>query len=131
MKVLEKMQRAFTHRLYLIERIWPESSEAMMEYKVLGATGNVYTVTLSRQPGCTCPDAAKGNTCKHWLFVMLRVLKLSREDPRVWQKALLSSEVAAMLEKDKTATQETAAAGEAPPANIPCACLEQAAVALS
>ena len=50
MKVLEKMQRAFTHRLYLIERVGPDGSEARVDYRVLGATGNVYTVTLARQP---------------------------------------------------------------------------------
>ena len=61
---------------------------------------------------CTCPDAAKGNTCKHWLFVVLRVLKLRRDDPRVWQKALLSTELADLLDKDKAACDETAAAGE-------------------
>lgn len=31
--------------------------------------------------------------CKHILFVLLRVLNLSPEDPLVWQKALLSGEV--------------------------------------
>lgn len=62
-------------------------------FNVLGATGNVYTVTISRHPHCSCPDHAKGNVCKHILFVMLRVLKLDKKDPRVWQKALLPSEV--------------------------------------
>jgi uncharacterized Zn finger protein len=60
---------------------------------VLGATRNVYTVTVGRVPSCTCPDAAKGNLCKHILFVLMRVLKLRRDNPLVWQKALLKSEV--------------------------------------
>ena len=38
----------------------------------------VYTVTIAAHPRCSCPDAAKGNICKHRLFVMLRVLHLPR-----------------------------------------------------
>jgi hypothetical protein len=53
----------------------------------------VYDVTISRHPHCSCPDHAKGNLCKHILFVMLRVLKLSTTNPLVWQKALLTKEV--------------------------------------
>ena len=42
----------------------------------------------------TCPDfkIRKGNICKHYLYVMLRVLRLRQDDPLVWQKALLLSE---------------------------------------
>lgn len=54
-------------------------------------------VTISRHPTCTCPDFAKGNLCKHILFVMLRVLKLPSNDPLVWQKALMSAEVEEVL----------------------------------
>jgi hypothetical protein len=52
----------------------------------------VYRVQVGRHPSCTCPDAAKGNVCKHYLYCMLRVLRLRQDDPLVWQKALLSSE---------------------------------------
>ncbi|CAI5508726.1 unnamed protein product, partial [Closterium sp. Naga37s-1] len=47
-------------------------------FHVLGATGNVYTVTISQQPSCTCPDYGNGNLCKHVLFVLLRVLHVGR-----------------------------------------------------
>jgi hypothetical protein len=53
----------------------------------------VYTVKISRYLHCDCPDHAKGNLCKHILFVMLRVLKLSHDNPLVWQRALLTKEV--------------------------------------
>ena len=53
----------------------------------------VYQVTVGKHPDCTCPDFQKGNLCKHYLFVMLRVLRLDQTDPLVWQKALLKSEV--------------------------------------
>jgi len=64
---------------------------------VLGNTGNAYTVTISQAPSCTCPDSRKGNVCKHRLFVLLRVLRRPRDDPVVWQKALLSSELQELL----------------------------------
>lgn len=53
----------------------------------------VYTVKISRHPHCDCPDHAKGNLCKHILFVLLRVLKLGSNNPLAWQKALLTKEV--------------------------------------
>lgn len=98
--VKERIQRAFEHRLYLIEQKMinvGQGSPKGCEFFVLGATGNVYTVILDSKPSCTCPDAARGNTCKHFLFVMLRVLKLPQSDARVWQKAYLSSELEDLL----------------------------------
>ena len=44
-------------------------------------------------PSCSCPDFSKGNVCKHILFVMVRVIRLAPDDPLIWQKALLRSEV--------------------------------------
>ncbi|KXZ54207.1 hypothetical protein GPECTOR_5g30 [Gonium pectorale] len=68
-----------------------------VEFHVLGATGNVYQVRISRQPNCSCPDFAKGHLCKHILFVMLRVLRQRPTDPVIWQRALLPSEVERLL----------------------------------
>eukprot|EP00250_Pteridium_aquilinum_P001242 c11450_g1_i1 orf=69-1001(-) len=95
--VRERISRAFAHRLYLIDKELSGSPPSSCHFFILGATGNVYTVKLGLVPSCTCPDHAKGNTCKHILFVMLRVLKLPCDDPRVWQKALLTSELHALL----------------------------------
>lgn len=41
-------------------------------FNVLGATGNVYDVVVDRSPRCSCPDAAKGNVCKHLVCLMPR-----------------------------------------------------------
>lgn len=94
---MERIERAYQHRLYLIEERMIGSPPTGSEFVVLGATGNVYSVKVEQRPSCTCPDAAKGNTCKHLLFVMLRVLKLSPSDPRAWQTALLTSELQDLL----------------------------------
>ncbi|KAK9823335.1 hypothetical protein WJX72_002022 [[Myrmecia] bisecta] len=105
------------HRLYLLDRktvaLLGSPSGPMEEFVVLGATGNVYTVTLSRQPTCTCPDAAKGNLCKHQLFVMLRILRLDAKDPLVWQRAFLTPEIEEILGGTRsTRADETAIAQE-------------------
>ena len=55
--------------------------------------GNVYRVSIGMHPSCSCPDFRKGNVCKHVLFVMVRVIRLAPDDPLIWQKALLRSEV--------------------------------------
>lgn len=107
--VLARISRAMPgagvggHRLYLIQRgeLVPAGAAPQapsQDFTVLGATGNVYTVRVCRQPSCTCPDAGKGNVCKHLLFVMLRVLKQPVSNPAIWQKALLTSEVQQLLE---------------------------------
>merc|ERR1712008_550782 len=68
-------------------------------FAVLGSTGNVYKVELNLMPSCDCPDFQKGRgLCKHVLFVWLRVLRCSEDDPRIWQKALLSTELKSALQ---------------------------------
>lgn len=106
-KVLERIERALPgsgHRMFLLARdiltLNASTSGSIVKYAVLGATANVYNVELGRCPSCSCPDFAKGNLCKHILFVYLRVLKLSPANPVIWQKALIQSEVDAILERD-------------------------------
>lgn len=47
----------------------------------------VYIGTLQ---SCSCGDA---EICIHILFVMLKVLRVPREMPILWQKSLIDSEV--------------------------------------
>ncbi|PSC74170.1 SWIM zinc finger isoform B [Micractinium conductrix] len=86
------------HRLFLIDRrqLRPVGAPegAGEEFHVLGATGNV---TVGRHPCCTCPDWGKGHVCKHYLFAMLRVLRLPADEPLVWQLALLALEADEVL----------------------------------
>jgi SWIM zinc finger len=55
-------------------------------FKILGSTGNVYTVTISHIPSCSCPDATKGNHCKHLIFVFLKVLSVPESSTFFYQK---------------------------------------------
>ena len=56
-------------------------------------------VMLSNVPQCTCSDFKSGNHCVHIMFVLMRVLGVSRTNPVVWQRALLSSEISEILDK--------------------------------
>lgn len=67
-------------------------------FAVLGSTGNLYNVVISQISACDCPDAQKArgsgsSLCKHILFVLLKVAGLRQSDPRVYQAALLNSEL--------------------------------------
>ncbi|KAK9837298.1 hypothetical protein WJX81_004763 [Elliptochloris bilobata] len=93
------MERALPgsgHRIFLISR---EKQSADKEtFTVLGAKADVYTVVIGRQPSCNCPDSRiRRNICKHHMFVMLRCLGLSPNDPRVWQRALTQVEAEQIL----------------------------------
>ncbi|XP_057799825.1 uncharacterized protein LOC131015437 [Salvia miltiorrhiza] len=75
----DRIIRAVRHRLRLLHRSGPL-------FSVLGATGNVYTVTISATVSCSCPDRA--TPCKHILFVYIRVLGLPLDDPCLWRRSL-------------------------------------------
>ncbi|CAE7727085.1 MAP3K1, partial [Symbiodinium necroappetens] len=109
-RVQERIDRAFGHRLYFLARSESGPGEKL---DVLGSTGNVYHVDLQPQGNsCTCLDFAKGGgVCKHLLFVTLRVLKLARDDHRVWQTGFTSSELAPLVEKLRSEEFRAAAAG--------------------
>jgi len=92
---LERIDRAEQQRIYMVNRKVVE--ECRQEFAILGSTGNVYTVTITHLPNCTCPDFKKGNLCKHIIFVYLRVLRLKRDSAFIFQKALLSEELCSIF----------------------------------
>ncbi|KAL4283218.1 hypothetical protein GQ457_16G001200 [Hibiscus cannabinus] len=77
--VIERIVRALRHPLFLLHR-----SES--KFFVLGATGNVYMVTLSSTPSCTCPG--RTTPCKHILFVLIRALGVLVDDTCLWRRTL-------------------------------------------
>lgn len=86
--VADRIVRALRHRLLLLHR-----SES--EFYVLGATGNVYTVTLSLAPCCTCPDRIA--PCKHILFVLIRVLGVSLDDTCLRRRTLRPCQLSRLI----------------------------------
>jgi hypothetical protein len=71
---IERLDRVRTQRMFLIDRTRQTSADKTHEeetFDLAGITGNVYRVTISKIPSCTCPDAAKGNQCKHIVYVCI------------------------------------------------------------
>ncbi|XVF35433.1 hypothetical protein REPUB_Repub18cG0145400 [Reevesia pubescens] len=75
----DRIARALRHPLFLLDR-----SDSY--FFILGATGNVYTVTLSSTPSCSCPD--RTTPCKHILFVLIRALGVSTDDTCLRRRTL-------------------------------------------
>ena len=47
----------------------------------MGSTGNVYTVTIKKDPSCTCPDyVTRYRKCKHIYFILIKVMKTGIEE---------------------------------------------------
>ncbi|KAI0087842.1 hypothetical protein BDY19DRAFT_227057 [Irpex rosettiformis] len=90
----ERLERVTTQRFFMVDRKRVDrEGELREEFQVLGSTGNVYTVTIQKLPSCNCPDALKGNHCKHTLFIYAKVLQVPFESHVWYQKALLSTEL--------------------------------------
>ncbi|KAH7916076.1 hypothetical protein BJ138DRAFT_1076281 [Hygrophoropsis aurantiaca] len=90
--ILERVDRVMSQRFFMIDRA-RNGNDLCETFKVLGSTGNVYTVKIDKTPSCDCPDARKGNHCKHILFIYLKVLQVPQESSTWYQKALLTSEL--------------------------------------
>ncbi|MCJ1279736.1 hypothetical protein MMC21_007560 [Puttea exsequens] len=89
---LEKLHRATTQRMFVIDRSRGGNDEAPEEtIDMAGTTGNIYSITIGRLPSCTCPDFQKGNQCKHIVYVLHNVLKAPEH--LQYQLAFLSSEL--------------------------------------
>ena len=71
-----RIERCYTDNIYLIESIPPEEEYPYeRNYLIMGNSGNTYTVTISNEPSCTCPDyTSRGNRCKHIYFVLIRIM---------------------------------------------------------
>ena len=79
----QRKQRGLAQRLFLIETLEPKE-EKVRQYVVMGSTGNVYTVTVTNVPTCTCPDhVTRGNRCKHIFFVLLRIMRVGEAEADV------------------------------------------------
>lgn len=105
-KIQDRIDRAASQRLYLVHTEdgppqHPEHGGPSCKFSVLGSTGSLYTVVLSRVPTCGCPDHLKGNLCKHILFVLTKVVGLPVDSELVYQDALLTSELESILRKMK------------------------------
>ena len=67
------LEKAYqSRRMFLIDRTRGGSEDIPEEtIDMAGTTGNIYSITISQLPSCTCPDNRKGNQCKHIVYVRL------------------------------------------------------------
>nr|POE75766.1 e3 ubiquitin-protein ligase zswim2 [Quercus suber] len=118
-KFNKALKAANTQRMYVISR--ERSAEAdcharhtdcpFERIQLAGSTGNVYSVTISHLPSCTCPVGlfqaqADRSCCKHVVYVLHNVLKAP--DKLKHQNALLTSELRDIFNGSPALTNETA-----------------------
>mmetsp|Transcript_3010 Transcript_3010/g.5318 ORF Transcript_3010/g.5318 Transcript_3010/m.5318 type:complete len:264 (-) Transcript_3010:152-943(-) len=100
-KIMDRINRTEYHKMSLIESIPVidnSSHELCYEFVILGATRNRYSVRIDLEPSCSCPDFLKHlESCKHILYVFLKVLHCSLKNPVIWQKSLLREELKSVL----------------------------------
>ncbi|KAL2041184.1 hypothetical protein N7G274_006128 [Stereocaulon virgatum] len=105
---LEKLHRATTQRMFVIDRTRGGSDEIPEEkIDMAGTTGNVYSITINQLPSCSCPDNKKGNQCKHIVYVLHNVLRAPEH--LQYQLAFLSSELREMFAAAPTPASSTSA----------------------
>ena len=77
---MTRKERGKKQNIFLIETI-PPTSKYERKYDVVGMTGNVYTITISNSPTCTCPDhTTRFRRCKHIYFILIRVMHVDEDD---------------------------------------------------
>ena len=88
----QRIERCYTDNIYLIESLPPDSEDDKERtYVIMGHSGHVYNVTISRRPHCTCPDYyLRGNRCKHIYFVLMRIMDIENPTDKYYNDDELS-----------------------------------------
>jgi predicted nucleic acid-binding Zn finger protein len=74
-----------------------------MKFVLMGPEGTEYTVDICSKPICSCPFfthhslGKKKIPCKHIIWVMTSVLRISKQSDLLQQVALIESEIKVML----------------------------------
>ncbi|KAL2612819.1 hypothetical protein R1flu_024511 [Riccia fluitans] len=94
-KAVARINREMRQRMYLMGKriMGHERNPTGVEFYVMGEIGKTFTVKIREFPACQCGDFLLSRLCKHTVFVWSRVLKVNQNDPLIWQRALLPSEV--------------------------------------
>ncbi|RAL16508.1 RING finger protein [Aspergillus homomorphus CBS 101889] len=88
----ERAARAVSQRMFVVgHSVTLVDGVLVMSFDIVGTTGNLYKTTIGKVPTCDCPDARRGNQCKHICYVLINVLKAPKD--LQYQLAFLSSEL--------------------------------------
>ncbi|KAL8645901.1 MAG: hypothetical protein Q9210_006451 [Variospora velana] len=113
---LLKLERATSQRMFVVNRTRDGTADIPSEtVEMAGTTGNIYTITITLEPHCTCPDNRKGNQCKHIVYVLHNVLKAPEH--LQYQLAFLSSELREIFAQAPAAVSTAVEADEEAPSN--------------
>ncbi|KAL4906388.1 hypothetical protein BDW74DRAFT_131865 [Aspergillus multicolor] len=94
----QRLERAVTQRMFVVGQTVAGTDEAPeLKFDIVGSTGNIYKTTIGKVPTCNCPDAIKGNQCKHICYVLVKVLNAPSH--LQYQLAFLTSEIREIYEK--------------------------------
>lgn len=66
-----------------------------ISFDIVGTTGNIYKTTIGKVSSCSCPDALKGNQCKHICYGTSSPLR--RQLPRTLVSLLGNSAMSELL----------------------------------
>lgn len=106
---LDRLGRAVSQRMFLIDRERKMSEDGTHEeevFDIAGTTGNIYQVTITKRPRCTCPDQKRnGKECKHIIYVLVNVLKAPEN--LSYQLAFLSTELAEIFANSPASPQSS------------------------
>ncbi|GFN12819.1 RING finger protein [Aspergillus tubingensis] len=92
---LDRAARALSQRMFVVGHTVTEVDDAPeISFDIVGTTGNIYKTTIGKVPSCSCPDALKGNQCKHICYVLVKALRAPQH--LQYQLAFLSSELREM-----------------------------------
>jgi hypothetical protein len=94
-----RKDRGIKQKIYMIE--YDRRGEYNIFFKVMGTTKNVYTVTIKKEPECTCPDyITRFNRCKHIYFILRRIMNVGEEieDNKTYKKTQLKEMINNMPE---------------------------------
>jgi hypothetical protein len=70
--------RITNQRMFMLDRqmIQDRQGHACQKFDIAGSTGNIYNVTIGRNPNCDCMDARfRGQKCKHINYALIVILK--------------------------------------------------------
>lgn len=71
-----RLERARTQRMFLIDKDISLHKPTRGIFRIVGTSGNIYTVTIFKDTTCDCPDFVNNQKfCKHVIFTFLKVLK--------------------------------------------------------
>ncbi|PYH89719.1 hypothetical protein BO71DRAFT_402836 [Aspergillus ellipticus CBS 707.79] len=106
---MERAARALSQRMFVVGHSTATNVDEApeMSFDIVGTTGNIYKTVIGKVPTCSCPDAKKGNQCKHICYVLVKALKAPSH--LQYQLAFLSSELREMYDNSPISREQSKA----------------------